>query len=157
PAAVRRQLAWFDRSGRALGTAGPPDENELNNPSISPDGRRIAVERLGPGGRDIWILDSERTTRFTFNPSNDRMPIWPPDVSRIACFSAREGPATLYEKPSSGGSETLLEGSEEKQYPTSWSSDGRFLAYSQLGFPKNGIYIGVLSMTGERKSQMFLK
>jgi WD40-like Beta Propeller Repeat len=51
----------------------------------------------------------------------------------------------------------LLEGSEEKQYPTSWSHDGRFLAYSQLGGPKNGIYIGTLSMTGERKSQLFLK
>jgi Tol biopolymer transport system component len=157
PAAVRRQLVWFDRSGKVLGTVGPPDENELNNPSIGPDGYRIAVERLGPGGRDIWILDGERTTRFTFNPSNDRMPIWSPDGSRIAFFSAREGPATLYEKPSIGGSETLLEGSEQKQYPTSWSRDGRFLAYSQLGGPKNGTYIGTLSMTGERKSQLFLK
>jgi hypothetical protein len=36
--ANRRQLAWFDRSGKALGAMGAPDENNLNNPKVSPDG-----------------------------------------------------------------------------------------------------------------------
>jgi hypothetical protein len=43
---VRRQLTWFDRSGKALGTLGEPDDTDLLNPTISPDGRRVAVERL---------------------------------------------------------------------------------------------------------------
>src|SRR5215510_4146768 len=38
PAAGRRQLVWFDRSGKALERVGPPDENELNNPIICPGG-----------------------------------------------------------------------------------------------------------------------
>src|SRR5204863_968691 len=32
----RTQLAWFDRSGKALGTLGTPDENRLSNPRLSP-------------------------------------------------------------------------------------------------------------------------
>ena len=33
------QLAWFDRSGKALGTIGEPDRAALTNVSLSPDGR----------------------------------------------------------------------------------------------------------------------
>ena len=39
------QLAWFDRSGKALGTIGEPDRAVLMNVSLSPDGRQAAVQR----------------------------------------------------------------------------------------------------------------
>lgn len=45
----RRQLTWFDRSGKALGTLGAPDENALLNPGLSPDGRLMAVPIAAPG------------------------------------------------------------------------------------------------------------
>jgi Tol biopolymer transport system component len=155
---IRRQLAWFDRTGKALGTVGPPDENTLLNPALAPDGRRIVIERTVQSNRDLWVLDGDHMTRLTFDPSNDGYPIWSPDGNRIVFFSARKGTATLYEtSPGGAGSETLLVGSEEKQYPTGWSSDGRFVAYSQFGSPGPGIHLGVLTMTGERKSQLFLK
>ncbi len=41
----RRQLAWFDRSGKALGLLGAADENNLQFPSLSPDGQRAVVSR----------------------------------------------------------------------------------------------------------------
>jgi hypothetical protein len=50
--ANRRQLAWFDRSGKALGAMGAPDENNLSSPSVSPDGRRVAVWRTVQGNAD---------------------------------------------------------------------------------------------------------
>jgi eukaryotic-like serine/threonine-protein kinase len=65
--ATRRQLVWYDRSGKALGTAGAPDENDLSNPELSPDGRRIAIDRAVQGNTDVWILDGPRMSRFTFN------------------------------------------------------------------------------------------
>ena len=68
---IRRQLTWFDRSGKVLGTLGAPDENNLFDPALSPDGRRVAVERTVQGNTDIWIIDPVRTTRFTFDAGLD--------------------------------------------------------------------------------------
>jgi len=36
----RRQLFWFDRAGKQLGTLGPP--GEYANPRLSPDGKLVA-------------------------------------------------------------------------------------------------------------------
>jgi hypothetical protein len=41
-----RNLTWFDRSGKQLGTVGPP--GQYRNPELSPDGKRVAVMRLDP-------------------------------------------------------------------------------------------------------------
>ena len=41
----RTQFTWFDRSGRRLETLGAPDQRSLANPSLSPDGSRIAFSR----------------------------------------------------------------------------------------------------------------
>ena len=45
----RRQLTWFDRAGKAVGTAGEPDDGLEGYPDLSPDGRRVAVERRVSG------------------------------------------------------------------------------------------------------------
>ena len=61
----RRQLVWFDRSGKTVGTLGGPDENGLSDPELSPDGGRVVANRYGGGqpGR----LDHRRNTN---NPSD---------------------------------------------------------------------------------------
>jgi hypothetical protein len=68
-AANRRQLTWFDRTGKTLGTMGALDENDLARPRLSPDGRRAAVSRTAQGNTDIWLLDgagqpASRSTRL---------------------------------------------------------------------------------------------
>jgi hypothetical protein len=54
--ADRSQLTWLDRSGRPSGTVGPP--GAYANPSLSPDGRRVAVDQGDQDGRirDIWYM-----------------------------------------------------------------------------------------------------
>ena len=49
----RTQFTWFDRSGRRLETLGTPDQRSLANPSLSPDGTRIAFSRVVGGNWDI--------------------------------------------------------------------------------------------------------
>ncbi len=50
------QLAWFDRSGRPVGTVGPPGRYDAP-PQLAPRGQTIAVAR-GPFFRqDVWFLD----------------------------------------------------------------------------------------------------
>ena len=98
----RRQLVWFDRNGKTLGTVGGPDDNRISFPQISPDGHRVAVYRLVQDNTDAWILDGARATRFTFDAALDRYATWSPDGSRIVFSSNRKGVDNLYIKPSSG-------------------------------------------------------
>jgi Tol biopolymer transport system component len=156
--AGQRQLLWFDRSGKTVGTLGASDANNLSSPRLSPDGRRAAVFRTVQGNADIWLLDSTRSTRFTFDPSRDLFPIWSPDGSRIVFDSNRKGHRDLYVKPSDGsGSEELLLESPQDKTANDWSRDGRFLLY-QSNDPQTAAYdLWVLPMEGDRKSFVFLK
>ncbi len=153
----RRQLAWFDRAGKALGGMGAPDENDLSSPSVSPDGRRVAVFRTVQGNTDIWLLDGTRSTRFTFDAAPDLSSIWSPDGSRIVFDSIRKGARDLYQKPSSGaGAEELLVESPQAKFVTDWSADDRFVLYHSID-PQTGLDLWVLPMQGERKPWVFLK
>ena len=41
----QRQFIWFDRSGKAMGNVGDPDTASPANAQLSPDGRRVALNR----------------------------------------------------------------------------------------------------------------
>ena len=135
---VEGRLTWFDRQGNKVGTVGEP--GVYRTLSISPDGKRVAVERTDPQNqnRDIWLLDvaSGAATRFTSDPGWEAFPIWSPDASRVIFTSNRSGVFDLYQKASSGtGNEELFYRSMEGKGPTSWSPDGKFLVYYSLGQP----------------------
>ncbi|HEY3171970.1 MAG TPA: protein kinase, partial [Thermoanaerobaculia bacterium] len=136
PAAKSRQLTWFDRSGRRLGTVGEP--GDFSTPRLSRDEKKIAVaiREESKTSTDIWISDSVRGTwsRLTFDPSNERAPLWSPDSSRIAFASAAGGILDLYEKPASGSGEPrVVVRSNTDKFPTDWTRDGRFLVYHTFG------------------------
>jgi hypothetical protein len=77
--AARRQLVWFDRTGRQFGVVAEPDPVDLISPELSPDGHRLAVNRTVQGNRDVWLWDLVRGgwTRFTFDPAQDGGPSGP--------------------------------------------------------------------------------
>jgi eukaryotic-like serine/threonine-protein kinase len=149
----RRQLGWFDRTGKALGPLGAPDENYPSSPRISPDGRRVAVHRTVQGNRDIWLLDGARASRFTFDAAFDRFPAWSPDGDRIAFDSNRKGVSNLYIKSVGGDDEELLLESAQNKFVNDWSRDGRFLLFMS-GEPTE---LWVMSLNGDRKPWLFLK
>lgn len=153
-----RQLTWFDRSGKVIGTVGPADLNGLTDPALSPDGSRVAVSGTVQGNVDLWLLDGTRMTRFTFDAGFDSFPTWSPDGTRIAFRSNRGGRYRLYEKPSNGAApEQLLydSGDGTVTSPSSWSSDGHFLLL-QGNTPKTSYDVWVLPLGGERKARVFL-
>jgi Tol biopolymer transport system component len=136
--AIDGRLSWFDRKGNKLGTIGEP--GVYRTLTISPDGKRVAVERADPQtqNKDIWVLDasSGAATRFTSDPGWDAFPTWSPDSSHIVFTSNRTGVYNLYQKASTGaGNEELLYQSIEGKGPNSWSPDGKFLIYYSLGQP----------------------
>jgi hypothetical protein len=77
-ARLGRQLTWFDRSGKPLGTLG--DAALYGDIELSPDRTRVAVSVLDEAQqtRDIWIVDVARglRTRFTFESTDERTATW---------------------------------------------------------------------------------
>jgi Tol biopolymer transport system component len=129
------QLTWFDRDGRAVGNVGGAVAYE--QPSLSPDGKTVAAERLDPETRayDLWLIDTARgvPSRFTSDPAGEMKAIWSPTGDRIVFASPRGSPPTLYQKHVSGsGMEERLITSPDNSQPSDWSRDGRFLAYASL-------------------------
>ncbi len=155
-AGERRQLTWFDRTGKVLGTLGASDST-LKNPSVSPDGRRVALSRSVQRDDDVWILDGTRMTRLTFDPGRDDNPIWSPDGRRIVFASIRKGPYEMYLKGTSGeGQEERLVESAQHSVATDWSADGRFLLYTSRD-PQTDQDFWVRPMTGDPTPWIFLK
>ena len=159
---IRGQLTWFDREGKVLGSFGDP--GVYRSLALSPDGKRVAFERVDPqnaGTRNIWLYEFGRgvTTRFTFDSAWDAVPVWSPDGSRVAFSSTRGGEFDLYEKASNlAGEDGLLFKSSENKSPSSWSPDGRFLLYYIPTPPPNHIFVLPLgSGEGDRKPAPFAR
>jgi serine/threonine protein kinase len=150
----RRQLIWFNRMGDSLGAFGGIGDSTLFAPEVSPDGKRVATMRGPVGSSDIWFQEGNRDSRFTFDPADDRYPLWSRDGASLAFASNRMGVYNLYEKPADGsGDEHLLLQSEELKRPNSWSPDGRFILYwSALN---NGDLM-LLPLGGDHKPYPFL-
>jgi Tol biopolymer transport system component len=157
-AADLQQLTWLDRRGRELGPLGPA--GVYRDPSLSPNGDRVAVSRLDSltGTEAIWIIDAVRETaaRLTVNAARDTSPVFSSDGRHIAFSSNRGGNGWhLYQK--------TLDGSQAEERlpdaigstPTDWSRDGRFLVFESLapGAKRN---LSVLPLTGDRKPFVIL-
>jgi len=151
----RTQLVWYDRTGKLVAQAAPPDTQGLLAPELSPDGNRVAVDRTVEANRDVWLMDLIRNslTRFTFDPSVDGFPVWSPDGKRIAFESTRHGRYGLYVKPSSlVGAEVAIGDSPNNRWPLDWSKDAQFLLYHEDD-SKTGSDVWALPMTeGDRKA-----
>jgi Tol biopolymer transport system component len=142
-------VVWYDRTTkRATPVTGPEPGQEAAE--LSPDGRRVALDRSVEGNRDIWVLDIARSgiPRLTFDPAQDGLPAWSPDSKQIVFESKRKGPFDLYVKAVDGGGaeRPLLESSYDK-WPMDWSHDGAYILYYESN-PKTAGDLWALPMTG---------
>jgi eukaryotic-like serine/threonine-protein kinase len=147
-----RQLTWYDRQGKRLGTAGEP--GRYMDMALSPDEKRVALSRSesGNGGtQNIWVLELGNgiLTRLTFDPEQDRNPRWSPDSRRIAYADRTKG--GIFEVAVASAAKSPLVG-DPTAFQGDWSPDGRYFAYNDWTFAK----LSLLSLSGERKSQMVL-
>jgi len=89
PSRAGRTLVWVDRTGRVEPAAIPPQAYFF--PSLSPDGRRLAVQVADGRRSDIWIhrFADGAATRLAVEGLNSR-PSWTRDGQHVT-FSIRRG------------------------------------------------------------------
>ena len=131
-----RQLVRKDRTGTTLGKIGQP-QSSTGVPSLSPDGRLVAVHARENGNTDIWLHEVDRPvkTRLTFHESLDVQPKWLPSGDAIAFSSGRSGKGLnleLYVQRIGGNStaEPLLKPDPSvRRYMSDWSKDARLALF----------------------------
>jgi Tol biopolymer transport system component/predicted Ser/Thr protein kinase len=133
------EFAWWDRTGHRLGKVGQRLDG-IRMFRLSPDERRIVVQRLTGGVQDLWLLDVERgvATRFTSDDAVSMEPVWSPD-GQVILFT-HFGSGELLRKPVNGGGDQQVVGHRsESMFPLDWSVDGRWLLtrVGQVGGPRS--------------------
>jgi eukaryotic-like serine/threonine-protein kinase len=155
---IKSQLTWFDRDGNRLGTLGEPAS--LYGPALSPDGKRVVASvNADSGTTSLWMFDVARgiSSRFTFSDSIDGWPVWSPDGNQVAYALSQGGRMEIYVKPANGvESQKPLVTGEGESMPTSWSHDGRFIAYQTQSRATKKFDIWVVPTTGDRKPFSFI-
>ena len=89
------------------------------------------------------------------NPTFYYTPVWSPDGESIVFASRRDGSRSLYRKSVGGTGEVeLVLASDIDMLPTSWSPDGRYLAFDQQG-KGTGADIWILDLEGGPSAELF--
>jgi eukaryotic-like serine/threonine-protein kinase len=147
----------------ANGHAQPPTDALpafLGEMSLSGDGQRVAL-RLAKANDDIHVFDFSRgsLTRFTYEGGDEQNPVWTPDGTRLAYASQHGGTPTMYWKAADGnGTPERILTPRNPQRPSSFSADGRFLAYTEV-HPQTGLDIWTVRLDdpSPRQPEPFLR
>jgi Tol biopolymer transport system component len=133
------ELTWVDRSGKALATLGEPGQYIL--PSISPDGKRVAVGIKPPNASEkIWIYDVDRGTRVPLDPDESGPPllgpVWSPDGKHLLYRNLLGKRTALLTRAADGSGEERQVGQPYDAVigASDWSKDGRYLSLDLTRF-----------------------
>jgi eukaryotic-like serine/threonine-protein kinase len=154
-ATLDRSLVWVDRKGAVRPIPVPP--RPYFHPSLLPSEDGVIVE-IEETPHNIWRGDirSGTLTRLTDVGGNHR-PVLSPDGRFMAFSSDRVTPRSLFLQATdgSGTAQRLLEASHPHN-ATSWSPDGRWLAFVET-HPDTKDDIWILPLEGDRRARPFLR
>jgi serine/threonine protein kinase/Tol biopolymer transport system component len=134
-------LVLMDRKGNSSVLVS--DQPDAAVPRLSPDGKRLAFQQ---GTGNIWIYDLERktTSRAMLGTVGASWPQWTPDGQRLTyahphSTSNGSGQSIYWERADGSGDEQpLTPETILNAYPSSWSPDGRTLAFQRLSAKDGG-------------------
>ncbi len=124
----RVSIQWLDADGR---TQPLLDKSGLFvSPHFSPDAQRLAVANNDEMS-GVWIYDIRRDTMVPLTGErNAGQPVWTPD-GKYVVYRGLGG--ISWARADGGGKVQSLTQSKDFQYPTSFSPDGKRLAFHQMG------------------------
>ncbi len=158
PHRPNNRLVWADRRGRRIGPIGVLQQS-IAHPSLSPDGRWVAVEASDGGDDDIWIHSTDRgiNRRLIDTPGRDGLPVWR-TASELTYFSTSQGAGDILRISASGSSEsTPLITSPLQERNHDWSRDGKHVVFLRSS-ERTGtdLWVGVERLEGELEERPLL-
>jgi eukaryotic-like serine/threonine-protein kinase len=123
------QLTWFDRSGRVLGTAGPPCLPE--KVQLSRDEKHILAYTVAEHGGPSVIQPTQNG--YVALSGVSKFPVWMPDSSHILYIRRDGSTSELMKRAVEGGTETLLARVPHAASIRDVSADGKVALYRGEG------------------------
>ena len=157
---VAEHLPLFDGSTGAAGSRRCAAWRRTGAiPSVSPDGRLLAVDihdGTQSGHLDLRLGARHRSRGTRSIPSDDVRPIWSPDGTRIAFASSRDGQSVFniywQRADGTGDAERLTTSPTNPQYPSSFHPNGRAARVHWKHRVGNPTDVMMLPIDGDEKS-----
>ena len=142
-------IQWMNAAGETQMLLAAP--RLYHSPSLSPDGRFLAMSTGGLVFGDLHVLDISRgsLSQLTFNGQSNTQPTWAPDGKHLAFVSKPDSRYILWwiRADGSGQPRKLLESADTLLF-ASFSPDGRHIAFSRTSMGTGGdIWILPLDLT----------
>ena len=126
----------------------------MANPSLSPDGSRIAFSRDVGGNWDVWVIDMQgAVSQVTSAPSLDFNPVWSSDSRQIFYQSNN---ANIYSRSTTDGTpEQAVLKERTMVFPVAVSPDGSVLLYTRATGPSVDLWY--VSLGADRTPHPFVQ
>jgi serine/threonine-protein kinase len=141
-----QEFVWVTRDGKPQ-SVDPDWQGDFGHPSLSPDGRRLAVTRTPSGyPGDIWIkrLDRGSSFKLTLDGKVNYGSGWTPDGNSVT-FSSESPTGVLWTKRADGSAQKeLLLHEKRSVWAPLWSPDGKWLIFvTDYSAPNWGDILGI--------------
>jgi eukaryotic-like serine/threonine-protein kinase len=146
------RLHWLDVQGGLEPLPLPPAQ--MGAVDIAPDLQQLAMTVESDAGADLWVGDLRRGAVSRLSADGGSVsPTWRPDGLEIAFAYSKAGPFNIFVLPTdtSAPARPLAE-SPWNQLPTSWSHDGRLLAFTEFN-PMTGADLWLLDVVTRERRQ----
>jgi Tol biopolymer transport system component len=161
-----QQLSWFDRQGKLLAAIGP--HNDCLSFVLSPDERYVALHRHDDPDTvlpTIWVMDlSRENALFRFTDADvaqpEFTPVWAPDSREILFSRGDDRHMRLFRRALNGGAAQCVLDTEGPKFPSDWSSDGQFVAYTSQVPDYRTLHVWTVALSGPAegvKPRLFLQ
>ena len=155
PAPTGHIIFISDRDGDVSLYITNPDGSEqtrlteftAEDPSVSPDGTRVAFVSNSNGNMDIYVLEiaTRNITRITDAPEKDAAPSWSPDGTRLVFESFRDGNFEIYMVNADGSNPTRLTNDPAGDSSPIWSPIANEIAFVSNRFGNSDIFLLTLN------------
>jgi Tol biopolymer transport system component/predicted Ser/Thr protein kinase len=155
------QLAWINRAGIQTGVVG--GIAPYQSVRLSPDGKRLAVDRIQDSrtnASDVHVFDLTHgtDTRVTSAIGSEFGPIWSPDGRRLVFAWDKDAPPYLHQiaLDNIATTEPLVRPNGSVHTPGDWHPNGSFVAY-EASDSVTSADVWILPMTGDRTPKALVK